>query len=76
VLVGADGTSTGSEGSSGGADGSGDDATGGPLLDVGGASETGETGGIAELSCDNLDVADSTSVGCEFWSELDVDSVA
>jgi hypothetical protein len=43
----------------------GSDTTGGPLLDIGGS---GETGGSVELTCDNLDMADATSVGCEFWS--------
>lgn len=44
--------------------------TTGPLLDVGG-SATGEgdgTGGTVEVTCENIDMVEATSIGCEFWS--------
>jgi hypothetical protein len=63
-----DGTVTGPTASEDGESGSTGDTSTGPILDVGGATgEGGETGSV-EVTCENIDMVDATSIGCEFWS--------
>jgi hypothetical protein len=47
-----------------------DAADSGPLLDVlpEDTTATAESGGGVPIDCDNIDMVEDTSVGCEFWS--------
>lgn len=67
----SEGTEAGSQSNSTGTSTEGSSSTG-PVLDVGSTgdatAEGGETGGTVPLTCDNIEMQDDTSVGCEFWA--------